>query len=148
MSFFVREANGKLKFGGMKSIELNYEYLCSLSKVDLVDEAGDTIRLENLWIIGNAFSSNLVKGKLKATSTWTETRLAELTNSGDAMIMVRLNGVYHLYQNGSRVRYMLEDGEFNWYYGCTEGMVSTALGGVLPTRWLIESNDVGPTCSM
>lgn len=143
MSFFIREEDGKLVFGGMKSIELNYEHVSGFGSLTIVDIDRKLNQIEDLWIIGSVVKTSYVKGKLNAPGLWTENEFAILAGENDVRILARLTDAYHLYRNSARVRYLLEDGKYSWNYGCTAKQIEDALVGVMPTRWLVEQHQIG-----
>lgn len=142
MSFFIREDQGKLVFGGMKSIQLNYEHVTTFGRCAIDGGNGALYDVDDLWIIGSSVKTNYVKGRLSGQTLWYEEVLAKLAGTNDVIILVRLNNCYLIYRNSARARMPIEKGKYEWYYGCTESQVNDALNGILPTRWLIEHHQV------
>lgn len=139
MSFFIREANGEVAFGGMKSIELDYEHVTPFGKFKLTVDGGKQYDVANLWIIGSAVKTSYVKALMRSgNGQYDEDRLAIMSGQNDVIILVRVDDHYYLYRNSARTRQPIVDGVYEWLYGTVAGQVNDAINGLAPTRWQVE----------
>lgn len=143
MSFFIRERDNKLYFGGMKSIEMDYDYVTPLGKLTLLIDEGRQFKVEHMWIIGSATMTSYMKAYLRSgAGQYDEDQFAKFSSINDVVIVVRIENQYYIYRNGSRIRQLIEDGVYALYHGTTLGQVDCALQGLAPTRWMVESTQV------
>lgn len=138
MSFFIKEHDGVIDFGGMNSIRMDYVHITSFGCYTIVDSDGAVQPIKDIWIVGSAVTANYVKGRFSRNGLWHEKEISELAGSNDVIIITRLKDVYHIYNNSSRLRREVNDGLFEFYHGCTVKMANDIIvHGNLPTRWTV-----------
>ncbi len=136
MSFYIKLIGNELFYGGMKSIQLNYDAYTPITPFTVCEPDLSKRQAKFVAIVGSAVTSSYVKGRFSRCGLWLAEELQELSQQTDTSIYMMYGDYVHIYHRGSRIVHKVHDEYYENFLGCTRGQVVDAIErGILPTRW-------------
>lgn len=142
MSFYVEITERSLKFGGLKSIPVDWGFISQSSTRLFTEPDGNICSPIGIWVTGTSVQTNFVSSVLRLTNNLSEEKLIELTNQHDVRIFIATTKRFYIYRSAARLFEDYVDGCYSFSIGCTPSVIENIKKGMpIPCHWSVDSTD-------
>lgn len=133
MSFYLKLIGDEMFYGGMQSIDMDYE---SIASVSIIREDMALTRPVRLFAIGGATQTAYMKGRLGKSGLWTADEIQKAASlQGFRLLAVYKDSVHHYSDRGIDIHPIVDE-HYEFLHGTTRAQMEDAIEGVMvPTRW-------------